>query len=49
MPLLKLAYETLAPAQEKEQVATGSRVPNVSAYNGDHSSYTGNSLMVGKA
>lgn len=46
MPLLKLAYETLASAQEKGQVETGSRTPSVSAYNGDHSNYTGNTLMV---
>ena len=47
-PLLKLAYNVLLSGIMKLK---GSKhnvtVPNVSAYNGDFSSYTGNSLTVG--
>ena len=46
VPLLKLAYETLATAQEREQGKAGSILPSVSAYNGDHSIYRDNSLTV---
>lgn len=49
LPMLKVAYDTLISVWNKEQEreVTEAGQPNVSAYNGDHSSYTGNSLTVG--
>ena len=46
-PLLKLAYETLLKAIKHEKDSTQETSPTVSAYNGDHSSYTGNTLTIG--
>lgn len=47
-PLLKLAYKMLQIGIGKiKQVGTEDFRPGVSAYNGDNSNYTGNSLTVG--
>ena len=49
LPMLKMAYDTLISVWNKEQERENdeAELPNVSAYNGDHSSYTGNTLTVG--
>ena len=47
LPILKVAYDTLISVWDKEQEITEAELPSVSAYNGDHSSYMGNSLTVG--
>ena len=47
-PLLKLAYEVLvAGIVRLKGVKPNTTLPSVSAYNGDFSNYTGNSLTVG--
>ena len=46
IPLIKLAYETLVSVQKHEQDKLNA-APNISAYNGNSSSYSGNSLTVG--
>lgn len=48
LPILKVAYNTLISVwnKEQEQEVTGTELPSVSAYNGNHSSYMGNSLTV---
>ena len=46
IPLIKLAYETLVSVQKHEQDKLNA-APNISAYNGNNSSYSGNSLTVG--
>ena len=49
-PLLRLAYEMLSSGTgEQRQDKAESVVSGVSAYNGNHSSYTGNSLTVATA
>ncbi len=47
-PLLHLALETLSAGMNSIRKRKGNKsTSGVSAYNGDHSSYTGNSLTVG--
>ena len=46
IPLIKLAYETLVSVQKHEQDKLNT-APNISAYNGNNSNYSGNSLTVG--
>ena len=46
--LLKIAYDTLLQTLQ-EQNASQEAVASVSAYNGDHSTYKGNTLTLGKA
>ena len=46
IPLIKLAYETLVSVQKHEQDKLNA-APNISAYNGNNSNYSGNSLTVG--
>ena len=47
LPILKLAYETLISVLDTKHEVEETSLPNLSAYNGDHSSYMGNSLTVG--
>lgn len=47
--LLKMAYETLSQVIEQLQVTPKGTVASVSAYNGDNSNYTGNTLNLEKA
>ena len=47
LPMLKMAYDTLISVLDKEQEFAEAGLSNVSAYNGDNSSYTGNTLTVG--
>ena len=49
LPMLKLAYDTLISAWDKEheQEVTETGLHSVLAYNGGHSNYVGNSLTVG--
>lgn len=48
LPMLKVAYDMLNSVWDKGQKRENAEigVPNVSAYNGDNSSYTGNHLTV---
>ena len=47
LPILKLAYETLISVRDTKHEVEETSLPNLSAYNGDNSSYMGNSLTVG--
>ncbi len=47
--LLKLAYENLSQVIEQLQTEPKETVSSVSAYNGDYSSYSNNTLNLGKA
>ena len=47
LPMLKVAYDTLISVQEAEHGDTKASMASVSAYNGSHSNYVENSLIVG--